>query len=265
VAPLDFWMGFNVTGGGYYPPGPSSGAGLRYGALKRGNQVITQAFCIVAESGELACTLDEPSPSAFGSVEIGPYEARVGLVAGAVHGTLQVVDTDEISGSGKLYAAPGKVLADGHSVIEDFTITSGSLSDQNRALELTISAFGELLTLSMSAFDRYYYGDSSLLGLAAVYPFFGVFGDYASLSIDADGALFSQAGSGCVLTGLVAIIDPTLNLYAVDVTASNCSALNGAYEGFATVAEIPPDNAITRLKIAVFNDTSFIAGDVIGW
>jgi hypothetical protein len=196
---------------------------------------------------------------------LGPYEFRSGTVVGAVHGTIRAIDPNEISGSGRLYAAPGKVLADGVSAVADFTITGGALSDANRVLELTISSLGELTTLSLSALDRYYYGDSSLLGLSAVYPIFNVFGDPASLTIDADGALFSQAESGCVLSGLVAIIDPTLNLYAVDVAVSNCSTLNGKYEGLATVAEIPPDNAITRLKIAVFNDASFIAGDVIGW
>jgi hypothetical protein len=157
------------------------------------------------------------------------------------------------------------VLADGASIVADFTITGGALSDANRALELTFDSLGETATLSLKSLDRYYYGDSSLLGLTAVYPIFSVFGDPASFSIDADGALFSQAASGCVISGKVAIINPSLNLYAVNVTASACSTLDGAYAGLATVAEIPPDNAITRLKLAVFNDANFIAGDIIGW
>jgi hypothetical protein len=231
--------------------------------MREDQVIVNQVTCLVAETGELACLFE--NPSAYTSVQLGPYDARVGALVGAAHGTLEVLDANQITGMGKLYAAPRNVLADGASVVADFTITGGALSDANRALELTIDSLGETTTLSLRSLDRYYYGDSSLFGLTAVYPIFSIFGDPASLSIDADGTLFSQAASGCVVDGKVAIIDPAVNLYAVSVTASSCSTLNGTYEGLATVAEIPPDNAITRLKLAVFNDTNFIAGDIIGW
>jgi hypothetical protein len=194
---------------------------------------------------------------------VGPIEFRYSTVVGALHGQVRVVDSDEIGGSGKLYAAPGKVLTDGVSTVADFSIKAGLLSNLNRELSLTIESLGEETTLSLTGWDRYYFADSALEGLSAVYPIFNAFGDSAVVSIDANGAFFSQAASGCVIGGQVTLVDPTVNVYAANLAASNCSKLNGAYEGLATIVEIPFDNAITRLKLAVFNDATFIAGDII--
>jgi hypothetical protein len=218
---------------------------------------------LVAEAGEFFCLLDDRTSDVRRF--LGPYEVTSFTLLGALHGQIRVVDSEEIDGSGKRYAAPGKVLRDGVSTVADFSITAGLLSDLNRALELTIESLGEATTLSLTGWDRYYLGDSALTGVSAVYPIFDIFGDPATVSIDANGALLSQAASGCVLSGQIAIIDRTVNVYSASLVASSCSTLNGAYKGLVTVAEIPPDNAITRLKIAVFNDARFIAGDVIGW
>ena len=190
-----------MDGRGAYPPGPASGAGLRYGELRRGNQIISGAICLVTEAGELGCILEDHS--SYVRRFLGPYEVRSGTVVGAMHGQIRVVDSDEIKGSGKLYAAPGKVLRDGVSAVADFSITAGLLSDLNRALELTIESVGEVTTLSLTGWDRYYFGDSSLTGVSAVYPIFDIFGDPGTVSIDANGALFSQAASGCVISGQV--------------------------------------------------------------
>ncbi len=58
--------------------------------------------CVVSETLEVACVLTDP-----GTDEI----------IGAEQATVQVTNTDQVSGTGTLYAAPGFVLNDG-SVVE---------------------------------------------------------------------------------------------------------------------------------------------------
>ncbi len=176
---------------------------------------------------------------------------------------LQFEGADRASGSGTLYAAPGKVLADGKSVVADFTILGGALSDQNRRLELTIVSFGEALTLS-AEFDHYYYLEP-FTSVSFVYPAFFIDGEAASMRIDDNGTLFSQTASGCVLNGLVTAIDYGYNAFAVNVTVANCPGKNGTYEGVATLLDFAYANGANQVLFAAFNSDNFIVGEGVDW
>ena len=235
---------------------PATGGGHWWGVLSRDGEVVHSAMCLLVEAGELACVLardEAPGFSAWFSDE---------HMVGAVHGTLKVSSTSRASGSGKLYATPGNVLTDGSSVVADFTITGGSLYDQNRLLEFTFTGF----------YDHYYatVGSAFVWPADGVYPSFDIYGDPASLSIDRDGAMFLQTASGCSGNGRMTNIDPEhlrntggYNAYTVDVTVSDCPGLNGEYEGLATLIDFAWVNGTDNLVIAVFNETAAIVGEAV--
>jgi hypothetical protein len=231
--------------------GPSTGAGLWHGKLLRGDDVLDDTTCLVTQTGELSCILLDVPFCCYTQ----PLRTRDNR-PGALHGVLK-------------FEGAGEVLAVGKSVVADFTILGGALSDQNRQLELTIASSGEALTLS-AWFDHYYYLSEMLqrdpLGLVSfVYAAFFIKGEPASLTIDDDGALFSQTASGCVLNGLVTAIDPRYNAYALNVSVANCPGMNGAYDGVATLLDFFHGNGANQVLFAAFNSDNFIVGEGVDW
>jgi hypothetical protein len=196
---------------------------------------------LVAETRELACLL---------------FDTATGDFAGAVHGTVQVANGNQVSGSGTAYAAPGYTLANSSAVVAAFTITGGTVSER-ASLSLTFSILGQSGAFS-GTFDPMYDRDSSLATVAASYSVFDVYGDPASFSIDSNGMLFSQTQSGCVGNGQVSIIDSRFNGYAVSVTVSNCPGLNGTYTGLAVTTDFAVPNDV--FLFGVFNSTTAILG-----
>jgi hypothetical protein len=218
-------------------------------------------MCLIVESGDLACFL------------IGPPEVLLSFdnTVAALHGNVQISETTQASGSGKIYATPGHVLADGTSVVAEFAITAGSLKDNNRLIELTFSTLGEESTF-YGYYDHYYKteGQAFLWPADGVYTDFDIYGDPASLTIHQDGTLFLQTASGCAGNGQMINIDPQqvrgqggYNAYTVEVTISSCPGLNGTYEGLATLTDFSWVNGTNDLAIAVFNETTAIVGQAV--
>lgn len=79
-----------------------------------------------------------------------------------------------------------------------------------------------------------------------------------SIPIDATGAINGSDSDGCVYTGQVNIIDPAVNIYGVSLTASACGLYNGAYSGYAVVADDTGMNDI--LVFTVSNANVVIVG-----
>lgn len=79
-----------------------------------------------------------------------------------------------------------------------------------------------------------------------------------SIPIDATGAINGTDSDGCVYTGQVNIIDPAVNIYGVSLTASACGLYNGAYSGYAVVADDTGINDI--LVFTVSNANVVIVG-----
>jgi hypothetical protein len=218
-------------------------------------------MCLIVESGELACFL------------IGPPEELLSFdnTVAALHGNVQISESTQGSGSGKIYATPGHVLADGSSRVADFTITGGSLKDENTLIELTFTSLGEESTF-YGFYDHYYKteGQAFLWPADGVYNDFDIYGDPASLTINQNGTLFLQTASGCAGNGQMFNIDPQqvrgqggYNAYTVDVTIDNCPGLNGVYEGLATLTDFSWVNGTDDLAIAVFSETTAIVGQAV--
>jgi hypothetical protein len=157
----------------------------------------------------------------------------VGNLLASAQGTVQVANTNQVSGSGMLYAVPGSVLADGKTVAS-LTISGGTISEGN-TLNLTVEAAGTTSTVS-TTFDPIYNRGSALATVAGMYGL-DVFGDISLVTIDAtSGAIFGQSPAGCTLSGEVTIDNATFNIYNValdvmDIGAGNCGVPDGIYVG----------------------------------
>ncbi len=172
-------------------------------------------ICLVANNREFICILADTAGNLLASAQ----------------GTMQVANTNQVSGSGTLYAVPGSALADGKTVAS-LTISGGTFSEGN-TLNLTVEAAGTTSTVS-TTFDPIYNRSSSLATVAGMYGL-DIFGDISIVTINATtGAIFGQSPAGCVLSGDVMPKNATFNEYdvALDVMdISNCGVPDGMYVG----------------------------------
>lgn len=74
-----------------------------------------------------------------------------------------------------------------------------------------------------------------------------------TIPIDAAGAINGADSDGCVYTGQVNIIDPAVNIYGVSLTASACGLYDGAYSGYAVVADDTGTNDILVFTVSSAN------------
>jgi hypothetical protein len=220
VTPTDVFQEIVVTRSagetfiGTFDVNSTSGGDVVIDDLTLGFSSTTDAIgCVVAETLEVACVLTDP----------GTDE-----VIGAAQAAVQVTNTDQVSGTGTLYAAPGFALNDG-SVVAALTITGGTFSERN-TLDLTIDAAGTTTTVS-TTYDAIYERGSNLGTVAGVYTTFDFFGDMSSFAIDANGAISAQSNSGCIANGQVTIINTIFNAYDVSLDVSSCAGLDGSYDG----------------------------------
>ena len=108
-------------------------------------------------------------------------------------------------------------------------------------------------------FNPIYDRDSALATVAGSYAVFDVFGDPASFSVDANGALFSQTASGCVGNGQVSVVNPQFNGYNISVNVSNCPGLNGSYTGLGVMTDAGSGTNNVFL-FGIFNTLAAILG-----
>jgi hypothetical protein len=144
---------------------------------------------------------------------------------------VQVANTNQVSGSGTLYAVPGSVLADGKTVAS-LTISGGTVSEGS-TLNLTVEAAGTTSTVS-TMFDPVYNRGSALATVGGVYDLF-IFNDLSSFQIDATtGAIFGSSIAGCVLSGDVMPKNAAFNEYDVALVVTDmgtCGVPDGTYDG----------------------------------
>jgi hypothetical protein len=197
--------------------------------------------CLVADTLEFTCTLSDPA---------------TGDLLASAQGTVQVAAQNVISGSGMLYAVPGSVLADG-SAVANLTISAGTIS-QASTLDLIVEAAGTTSTIS-TAYDAIYDRGSDLATIAAVYTTFDIYGDPSSFTIDATGVITGNSAAGCMLNGLVTIIDAAFNAYDVTLDIASCGGLDGMYDGLGiTTDSVAMDDLFV---LAVFTAQSTIVGE----
>jgi len=222
------------------PPIEQSVSGVWNGQTDGFISTIDDIRCVVSETLEVAGVLTDP-----GTDEI----------IGAAQATVQVTNTDQVSGTGTLYAAPGFVLNDG-SVVAALTIAAGTVSQRN-SLVLDIDAAGAVTRVS-TTYDVIYERASDLATIEAVYTTFDIFGDTSSFAIDANGAISGQSATACVLSGQVAIIDSTFNAYDVALDLASCGGLDGVYDGLGLTQDMNATDDV--FLFGVFTSQTAIIG-----
>lgn len=196
--------------------------------------------CVVAETLEVACVLTD---------------TVMDEMVSAATATIQVSSSNQVTGTGTLYAVPGSVLIDG-SVVVPLTIADGTFVERT-TLDLTVQAAGVTTTVS-ATYDADYERGSSLETVAGVYTSFDIYGDASSFVIDANGVIAAQSNSGCVADGQVTIIDSNFNAYDVSLDVSNCAGLDGSYGGLGVTQD---RNAVDdEFPFAVFTGQTAIVG-----
>ena len=55
------------------------------------------------------------------------------------------------------------------------------------------------------------------------------------LNVGNDGMYTGATGSGCQLSGHIALVSATINVYEIDVTVENCNLIDSSYSGLATI------------------------------
>lgn len=196
--------------------------------------------CVVATNLEVACVVTATATDD---------------VISAAHAVFQIVNVDQLSGSGTLYAVPGSVLNDG-STFSAITITGGTFIEGN-SLDFIIDAAGVTTTVS-ATYDPIYGRGSSLETVAGTYTSFDIFGDPSSFAIDANGAISAQSESGCVANGQVTIVAAAFNAYNVSLEVSNCAGLDGLYDGLGITQDSNATN--DEFPFAVFETQTVILG-----
>jgi hypothetical protein len=137
---------------------------------------------------------------------------------------------NSISASFDGYTPFGTAFSDG-STHETGTLTGSiqarvsiTASTQSKTDKGTVS--NGTLTLT---FSQLYNQASSLAAIAGNYT---EAGSGATVSIDANGAIFSQdATTGCVVNGTASIIDASYDAYAVQATYASCTGASAALNG----------------------------------
>lgn len=252
------------------PPPPPPMDGLWFGGVFDGSRYLNDTACLVIEAGDLACFVASPR-----DVQNDDGPMHLDQMVAALRGNLQRDEAGELAGSGRIYAMPGEVLADGTSVVAEFTITGGSVTRWTdstvRQLEMHLSILGEELEIggpSSSVYDVP--AGESPWPADGVYADVLINGNPASLTIDEDGALFLQTESGCTGNGHMINVDPDrpagtggFNAFTVELTMENCQELNGVYEGLAALLQRATDFGSDTIAIAVFDDTTAIVGTAV--
>jgi len=91
-------------------------------------------------------------------------------------------------------------------------------------------------------FSDLYEVDSSLSVTQGVWAGQSSLGANLSLDINAQGTITGIDGNGCVFTSGAAngvvIIDPSFNVYEININISNCGPVNGSYVGLGYVSSV---------------------------
>ena len=206
-------------------------------------------ICLVADNREFICILSD-----FRCIGLS---CLVDNLLASAQGTVQVANTNQVSGSGTLYAVPGSVLANGKTVA-NLTISGGTVSEGS-TLNLTVEAAGTTSTVS-TMFDPIYNRGSALATVTGIYDFY-IFDDLSSFQIDATGAIFGQSVAGCVLSGEVTPKNATFNAYDVALGVmdiGSCGVPDGMYVGLGLTEDFfVLDNVFI---FAVFTTQSSVVG-----
>ena len=220
------------------PPVDSDPSGLWVGSLAFDDQTFADLVGIVTADGRFTLV----SVDTFGPDTVGQY---VGMAT--VSGT-------DLTGTGSAYAAAGATWGNGATVI-DFSFTA-VIVEKNSLTGTWQSGDGASGSFDMQ-YDAEYEKDSTLTLLEGVwFVYDDILNPTLTLTMDAGGAFMAQSSLGCQSLGQASIIDANFNVYAWDVTITNCP-IQGDYSGFAVLGDIDtgdPNNSQNNAVLVTFSN-----------
>lgn len=82
----------------------------------------------------------------------------------------------------------------------------------------------------------------------------------ATILINSAGVVTGSDIAGCVYTGTVSIIDPTVNIYSLSLGVTSCGVADGAYAGYIVISD---DVAANDTLTFVVNNSNFVFINVL--
>jgi Carboxypeptidase regulatory-like domain len=208
---------------------PAPAAHASAGGIWVGTDPISGApvLGLVAETGQMF--FSDEGPTTAGAYYVGQF---------TVDGSSANADVEAITMQSSIYpdrATSGTGTLGGH-IVEGVSIDGGITVNTDPATSI---AGGQTFNTPLSVmFSSQYNRASSLATIAGTYG-----PGSLTLTVSSNGVLFAQdAGTGCVINGTIAIVDPRFNMYGVALTTMNCATEfgvpDGAHlEGLATLGD----------------------------
>jgi hypothetical protein len=237
--------GGGSTGGGTAPPPPATTQSV--GGIWTTQYTVTSG----ANTGDVITAQGIAS-------ETGQYFAysknTTNGCAGLAFGQLSVTGTN-VSGNENAAivrystasgGAANCVYPDGSS---SATGTIAGTVSQRSSLALTATgttSLGGALPAEATTFtfSSLYLNPSSLATIAGNYNDVG-----ATMTVDANGAIFEQDPNGCVLSGQVSIIDAAYNAYGIQLTFANCTGTSAILNGVVASGLVTLDTSISPATV----------------
>lgn len=160
------------------------------------------------------------------------------------YGSMQV-SGNTYNASFRAVAPLGEYFLNGSSVLTG-TMT-GTIIERSSLQGAYQLSTGERGTVSL-LYNDLYQRSSSLGRLAGTW--IDAYND--TYSVDSMGRIFAQDSAGCVYNGTAAVINTSYNAYRVNLTVSNCGAVNGSYSGLGVVDDwqVVGDNRLLIIQLS---------------
>ena len=184
-------------------------------------------------------------------IGVGTEDGRFRFVDVTTSG--QLIGTASISGSkvsasGKGFAPAGTTWLDG-TVATSVTL-NGTIAERSDFGGTWRAGTGETGSFSFD-YDSAYERGSSLSKVADVWYAQDGYGNLvATITIQANGAIYGQDGLGCMYSGTIGIIDPAYNVYDAEIIVSGCVPRSEKYSGLAVLT----DRNLTNDRLVVAAD-----------
>ena len=157
-------------------------------------------------------------------------------------------------GEATAYAPYGYIFLNGSQV---GPMAFSATVNQRVSMNGIYSGVGDNGTISLT-YDARYERPSSLAAIQGAWRMSDAALGVVQYVISSTGTLTGTAGTGCLITGSVSLINPAYNAYQLNVTLSNCGVGNGTYSGLATLADTAVQN--DSMISGVSNATGSIVG-----
>jgi hypothetical protein len=199
---------------------------------------VIQAEGIVSETGQFFA-FSKNTTNGCAGIALGSLSVNGANVSGTENATIVRYSTISGVNTSCIYA-DGTTSATGTITGQiasraSLTLTATGMTSQGNALPSETTTF---------SFSNLYLNSSSFAAIAGNYNDLG-----ATMTVDANGAIFEQDTNGCVLSGQVSIINASYNAYSVQLTFANCTGSEIALNGVTASGLVTLDNQVSPIAV----------------